>query len=497
MKQWVKWVSLSIWALIQFSCANIVPPSGGEKDTTPPRLLSMTPKDSLLNQRVSKIVLRFNKFIEINNLQKNMVLSPLLEIPPMVTVNGKTLTIKIADSLLKENTTYHISLGNAITDNREKTPYENFSFTFSTGPHFDSLSIKGQVVDVLTGNADTGISVQLYPESFNDSLLYVKKPLYATRTDASGNFAFNNLPQQRFKIYAIADTDDNKLFNRDLEKIGFLDSAVMAGVNDSSLVPLLIRVALMDKKVTASKDSGVSERVPYIGRQTNKAKNARQYAVMVDTTNKEKGAQDLTKPLGIRLNAVIQSIDTAKIFLSYVEKGGIEAEAQSHISSDSASLYVQHKWKGDTRYILRLIKGWATDTSGAELEPGRYEFLTKAESEYAKLQIQVPDSLLSERHLLLVKNGKDTVWFQPISSGVIDLERLNAGTAQMLIIVDENANGKWDGGDVFAKIHPEHIIHHERDVMLKAGWEHEESFAPKPIGSRASADQKARRAARE
>lgn len=470
--------------ILFYSCANIVPPSGGDIDTTPPELLSMTPADSQLNKRVSKITLRFDKFVEVQDLQKNMVLSPLLEIAPTVTANKRTVEIKIEDSLLKENTTYKISLGKAITDNRERTPYEGFNYTFSTGDYFDSLTIKGTVVDVLTGSPDTNISVQLYPEPFNDSNLFVKKPMYVSLTDANGNFAFTSLPDLSFRIIAIADLDGNRLFARDTEKIGFLDSAVRSGINDSNAITYQLRTSLMkaeQKADTTRKEEGPAKE--YIGRWSNKSKNAKPYTVSVDTVSKDKGTFELGSRLEIKLNAVIGKLDSAKLFLSYLNPGGIESQANTTIESDTVSFYLNTNWIPETQYTLRLVKGWAVDTAGAELLPGKYEFKTKSLEDYAKLQIRIPDTFMEARNILMVLQEKDTLYRQALTDSVVQLQMLKPGSAQILIVADANGNGRWDPGDVFSKRQPEQIFHHESPVMLKAGWEHEELFKYRKPGS--------------
>ncbi|RYF83254.1 MAG: hypothetical protein EON98_10495, partial [Chitinophagaceae bacterium] len=45
-------------------CANIIPPSGGPRDSLPPELLAVTPRDSTLNFRGDRITFTFDEYID-------------------------------------------------------------------------------------------------------------------------------------------------------------------------------------------------------------------------------------------------------------------------------------------------------------------------------------------------------------------------------------------------------------------------------------------------
>lgn len=485
-KERIKAVFVVLVLMQLMSCANIVPPTGGDTDTTPPKLLSMSPEDSVLNQRVKKIVLHFNKFVEVRDLDKHLTLSPLLAFPPTVTAIGKRVEIKLTDSLLKDNTTYKIALSNAITDNRERTPYSNFTYTFSTGSYFDSMEVKGQVRDMLSGQPDTGMSVVLYhAETFNDSMILSKKPVYLARTDGRGSFRFTGLPQSNFRIFAIADADNNTIYDMTKERIGFLDSTIVSKqASDSGT--LLLYTSLAEKR-TLVKDSLLNDSLrrvseQFVGRVTSKGKNALAYSVVADTISKDKGTFELTQPLQIKLNAVLKTLDSAKVFLSYLSSG-VEAEASRSITHDTGSLYIRDAWLPETRYTLRLVKGWAIDSSGNELPPGRYQFVTKSLDDYAKLQIRVGKPYSDSQHVMLVIQDKDTLYHQTLKDSIVTLQLLKPGKCKIIVFHDLNGNGTWDPGNVLLKRQPEFVFQHESEVVLKAGWEHEVDFKYVPAAS--------------
>lgn len=470
------WLSLLLGL---FSCANIVPPAGGDKDLTPPKLLSLSPQDSVRNQKVKKIVLHFNKFVELNDLPKNLDMSPQLDITPTVIANGKRIEIRIVDSLLKPNTTYRISLGNAITDNRERTPYGNFQYTFTTGDYFDSLQVKGNVIDVFAARPDTGAIIVLYPEPFKDSMLLSKKPMYVSRVDGRGRFHLEGLPDKAFHIFAIADADNNKMYNVNEERIGFLEGTIQPKpASDSGSISLYTFKAL--PAVTAGVDTPVKIKPGMIGRVIATEKNAQKYIVQADSSNLDKETFELNKPLPILLNTIVGKIDSAKIYLSYINKGGIETEARRTIATDSARILVQHTWEPETIYTLRLIKGWATDTAGKELPPAKVSFRTKRREDYALMHIHIPQQYRSGNYVLSVYKDQDSILQQAIRDSVITLSLLNPGKYTLRIIEDLNQNGKWDPGNLWMKRQAEMIYPHYSVIDLKAGWENDIDFKYDP-----------------
>ncbi len=92
------------------SCANIIPPTGGPRDSLPPVLVAAVPKDSVLNFNAKKIVLTFDEYVQLDNqaMQTSLITSPNPDVSPYVTAHLKEVTIRLKDSL-KPNTTYSIN----------------------------------------------------------------------------------------------------------------------------------------------------------------------------------------------------------------------------------------------------------------------------------------------------------------------------------------------------------------------------------------------------
>lgn len=468
--------------LIAVGCANVVPPDGGPKDTTPPVLLSQSPKDSLLNVRPKKITLRFDKFMEIKDLNKNMQVSPLLDIDPTVISYGKKIEITIIDSLLRPNTTYKLQLGNALTDNREYTPLADYSYIFSTGSYFDTLVYEGRVVNALTGMPDTGITVMFYDTTVSDTAIMRKKPIYAAKTDSRGTFMFDMLPAGPFKLVAIGDEDNNYMYSPRKERIAFTETIVYPEQSKSldatlySFVEVATDATDTAKSTTTTNDtqSGMGARP-----KKNKDEASIQYTVFADTTTTTQRTFDITRPLIIHLQDSTVTIDKDRVFLSY-DAGGIDAQAITEITRKGDSLILETQWVENKIYTLRLIKSWATDTANVEYLPGKYIFRTKGKEDYSTLSINFNDSLQHSDYFVYVSSGKDTTYFGKIEPEIY-LDFLKPETYNIWIFKDTNKDGKWTTGNYLERVQPELMIPHEGSVMLRSGWENEIDFKPYTI----------------
>lgn len=461
-----------------YGCANIVPPEGGTKDEKPPVLLSVSPADSSLNLRPSKIVFYFDEYVEVKDLERNLHLSPLLAIPPVIMSYGKRVEIKLADTQLNAQTTYRLELGDAIVDNHEGNPYKNLSYMFSTGSYFDSLELPGHVYDALTGNPDTTALITLYEDGAGDTAVLRRKPKYATKTNADGSFTFRSLPGRPFRVYAIQDANNNYVYDPGEERVGFMNTAIFPSLKqDTSYNLFLFKEAPDSSRIVSAEDSAATGALAAKPSAGGKARgNKTGYQVNVDTSRTQRTVE-LTAPLTIDLFAAISSIDTPKVYLSY-ENEGIEVEAIQQLKADSARISIHTAWQPDHLYTLRLVKGWAKDTTGAELPPGKFFFRTKRTEDYGSITIHVHRPFTGDSFLLYVYRGNDSIFLQPLRDSTIRLSLLQPGSYGMRIIADANRNGRWDPGNLLSGRQPERVIPHSDVIVLKAGWEHEADFDP-------------------
>jgi hypothetical protein len=221
------WTRLAFFVLmfILVSCAVQSPISGGEKDIVPPVAVESSPKNFSTGFQGQRIVITFNEYITLKDIEKQVLISPPVEKAPKFKVKGKSLHI-LFEEPLKKDATYNIFLGNAVVDLTEGNALTDYSFVFSTGDHLDSLEIRGNVHEAFDLASPKAALAMLYDKN-EDSLPYLQRPLYVSRVNATGGFKLGNLREGRFKMIALEDLNGNYLYDRG-EAIAFSDSVITA-----------------------------------------------------------------------------------------------------------------------------------------------------------------------------------------------------------------------------------------------------------------------------
>lgn len=214
--------------IIAFSCAVVRKPEGGPKDYTPPKMVSSDPQLNTVNFNKKRVILSFDEFIQLKDVQKWFVISPPFKkrVIPALRGNNKDILLEFNDDL-KPNTTYTLNFGNSIVDLHEGNPLPNFTFSFSTGSMIDSLSITGMVVDAFNHLPEKeGIFVMLYPVA-NDSTPRKTLPSYIAKTNAKGWFTIPHVLADTFLVFALKDANMNFMFDQPGETIAFSDTMIV------------------------------------------------------------------------------------------------------------------------------------------------------------------------------------------------------------------------------------------------------------------------------
>jgi uncharacterized protein (DUF2141 family) len=212
--------------ILLFSCAQVVAPGGGPKDITAPKVVKYIPDSAQLNFKAKSISITFDEFVQLKDLNNQLVISPPLEQAPDISIKNKSLIIDLdKKEVLKPNTTYSLSFGNALQDITENNPNENLKYIFSTGSFIDSLSLKGKIENAFDHRTEKGIYVMLYSD-LKDSVIYKKQPDYFAKTKDDGSFQINNIRNGKYKLLALKDANANYKYDNELETIGFYDTII-------------------------------------------------------------------------------------------------------------------------------------------------------------------------------------------------------------------------------------------------------------------------------
>jgi uncharacterized protein (DUF2141 family) len=245
-------LAYALICMLIYSCAQVVAPNGGKKDITPPKVVKYVPDSASLNVEPKSIAINFDEFIQLKDLNGQLIISPPLENTPDIKVRNKTLSIEFdKNEVLKPNTTYAINFGNAVQDIHENNAIDNFRYIFSTGSFIDSLTVKGKVQNAFDHKADKGILVMLYTD-FNDSVIYKKKPDYFAKTKEDGSFQIDNVHKGTYKLMVLKDANANYKYDTETESIGFIDSLIDVSKKKNIVIDLFQEPAkkLFLKKIT-------------------------------------------------------------------------------------------------------------------------------------------------------------------------------------------------------------------------------------------------------
>ena len=211
--------------LLLASCANRGQgPQGGPRDSIPPVVMKETPLNGTLNFTGKEIVVQFDEYIQLDDVQKNVLISPPQQTPPEVKAIGKKLSVVFQEDLI-DSTTYTLDFGPSICDYNEKVPLEGYVFSFSTGDVIDSLAISGKLYDAATLNPMPFVIVGIH-RNLSDSALSTIPFTRITRTDSEGNFTIHNIHAGTYRLYALNDISRDYIYQPG-EALAYADSLIV------------------------------------------------------------------------------------------------------------------------------------------------------------------------------------------------------------------------------------------------------------------------------
>lgn len=521
-----------IIALVLFifsSCASVQSPTGGPRDTIPPKIVRETPKNLSRNFKEKQILIQFDEFVKLNNEFTEISITPALDVLPEFKAKKQNLEIKFTQPL-EENTTYTINFGKAITDVNESNILTNYTYVFATGNQIDSLTLSGNVTSSLTKEKLKDITVFILPTS-QDSLFGKKRASFFTTTDTAGNFSMKNLREDTYRVYALNEQGGgDRIYNGQNEEIGFLAEPIHLNKNTKDVhlevfkaVPKIFSVAdrkiesdgrilLTFNKALLKPTVNIIDPINLDESKTFEISNTRDTALIwlpeitfdslkitvsdagmpLDTIILRRSKKDLynrvvlatdnivgpkLRPRSdviLRMSAPIATAQESQISL-LEDSVAVKFQVLKQTNS-SRSYNLKYPWKLNKEYILRLNDNAFTDIYGNKSKPYIKRFNLDTEDNYGNISIKVtvPDTLQS--YIVQWMGDKETIYRQDVIAKNTTLNYLTYPTSKyrVRVIYDENKNGIWDTGNVYTKQQPEKTWTFEKVISLRPNWDLEE-----------------------
>lgn len=517
-------ILILIISFIVVNCANRGTPQGGEKDTTPPKIVKSEPENFSTTFKGKEIRVYFNEFIKIKDIQKQLIISPPMKTQPEITPLGgasKYITIKIFDTL-QPNTTYAFNFGNSISDNNEGNPYPYYRYVFSTGDYIDSLTVNGQIFDALKRKPDTFVSVGLYEvdSTFNDSIVYKEPPKYVTNTlDSVTTYSIENIKAGTYMLYALKDGNLDNKFQQRTDKIAFYKHFIT--VPTDSLYNLRLFAEDLDFKasrplfmagerivfgyegdyenMSVKLLSGVPDDFQYritkdpkadslyywytpkleadslVFRVSNGGEFEKDYTVQMRNLKPDSltiksspvGSIGYNEDFKIWGSIPFKTFDASK--MTIMDKDSTLVNFSSSLDTLNNYYAFNFKKTEENLYRILILPEAFTDLFDNKNDTLKYNLRTRKESEFGYARF----TLINAKYPLIFQltNEKDEVKYEQYSTkqDVLDFLNLPPGKYFIRVVYDANGNQKFDTGNYLKKIQPEHVSLFKQ-IEIRADW---------------------------
>lgn len=529
-------ISFIVTTILYQGCASIQTPTGGPRDSIPPKVIKETPANFTTNFRSDEIDIQLDEYFKISNESKEFSISPAMDKNPFFKVRKKILNIQLQDTLAP-NTTYTINFGRGLVDYNEGNVLKNYMYVFSTGNKIDSLTISGSVTNTLTKKPVLDATVFIIPIG-QDTIFGKRRANIFTTTDSAGNFNLKYLRANTYKIYALEEEGGDRVYNSPNEEIAFLSEPLVftkdtAGIKLELFKQEARSFRIVDRKIEKDgkilfifnqqlKKPGIrilqpeqldQSKIVELSRTndtlsmwtakmdfdsiqvaiTNEGKDIDTSVIRrnkKDEYNRELRISDNVpssriKPgtdLVLTFSAPIgDKIDPSKItFLQ--DSISISGLRIIRDTSSTRKYVFKYPWRLEKSYILKLDENAFTGRFGGTNKPFEKIFSRDEELNYGNLALSVAVPDTARQYIVQLLNEKDELLRENTinKNTVIQYNMYSVGKYHFRVVYDANRNSKWDTGDVYAKKQPEKIWNAAVEITLRANWELEEKLSIPP-----------------
>jgi uncharacterized protein (DUF2141 family) len=521
-----------LFAIVLYGCAKFVPPTGGDRDITPPKLIKSTPVDKQLNFKERQIRLLFDELVDSKNLKQELIITPEQKGRYKVRNRGEEVELEFEEGF-EENTTYTLSFGAGIKDINEQNKADNLKLVFSTGSELDSLKLGGSVTNLFTKEGVIGATIGLYKMSSPDTLpLINRKPDYFIKSDSSGNFQLENLKSDNYRILSFTDKNGNQKFDNKKEMFGFIQDTIKLSENKAGIslelfpydtIPPKYKRFIQKEKTYALKfdeslykvEVGFEEKsdsIPYIiiedevrffkmgtpkdsvmislilsdsllnndtlkhtitfREEDQRSKQSNEILkISVTPTNSSSTTQN--EPYIFSFDYPLIQIDSNKISVSDDTLNTVRYKAR-FVDSSKTRVEVSLLERITKSVVLKADKGAfiniLSDSSTAFTL--KNPLLNKSELGLIAGNIEIRDSVQAQYIIQLLNATNNKIERVLISQdGKFTFENIRPEEYTLQAIVDSNSNGVWDTANFGKGTPPERVINLKEPIRVKANFE--------------------------
>jgi hypothetical protein len=527
-----KFLCISIIIILLGSCAQQGILTGGDKDMAAPIVDTNkfeTPINGTVNFTAQRIEIPFNEFVTLQDVKKQVIITPFLSTTPDIYVKGKKVIIDFKSNL-EPNTTYIINFGDAIRDITEGNILKNYKYVFSTGTFLDSLKYNAFVYDAFTKKPVPDALVMLY-KNLDDSIVKKQKPIYFAKTNSSGTCTIENIADAEYKVFVLLDENNNYLFDQVDEKIGFklqtlifsndtssltkdtlgfflnypskksivsssykegkitlvLNTPITTFTHEDSLIRLF-KDLVLNKKISVNntrdtltfwltyeqiKTQDLELNIDEFGIAKLKISPLDEKKQLNYTTN----ALNNLKPkenLIIKFDEPIEFFDTSKIKLLFENKHlpySIKKRSNQEIE-------ITAQWKEDESYEFKALPKAFKSIYKTESDTLHFLFDQLNAQKFGSVNLTLEGKAFEQNVnfiVLLLQNNKVVfqTQYNENSAKSVFVENLLPNKYTFCIIFDSNKNGIWDTGNYFNKQQPERIDYYTELIDIRKGWDTE------------------------
>lgn len=517
--------------LLLAGCAAISSPEGGPRDQEAPKLVSSVPKNGTTNYKGTAVRLVFSEQVQLKDLSKNLLITPSISDKNPYKLREERNAIELRfEKPLEPNTTYVFNFRDAVTDITESNPARDVIVAFSTGAALDSGRVRGEVRELLTSRPDADITIALYPA---DDTTDVRRnpPYYQTRTDKSGLFELRNLREGRYRIYALADKNNNSRYEEP-ERIAYLpqpielrprlDTLRLLTVRPDSRRPLILSQQPSPEQFKVGYNEGLRQfTLAALGQPTTPA--------VAETASLQERGRSVTVqrapavPPGRYLLTAVDSagntgVDTVSVRFEEL-KTPPRRGPQYQVLGNPRSVYRQgqlkYQFTGPVRVATTKPFGTLVEDSvtrrplrlpaDAALSPDRSLLTVNVNTKAKKTVTFIPDSTAIEavsgqplrlRPLRLTVTDQSGVGslsgtvqttFRSYELQLLDqnfqlirslssprsfrFDNLEPGTYRLRVLIDADNDGRWRGGDPKLAQPAEPVYQFPQQQQVRANWE--------------------------